>query len=192
MVSEEKLTVNIEDIMEEIRREARIEQDASGMPDFEDIPLPGRMILDTGGLEWPVMLDSLRYVNANYPVTYYWELPGGGLKKFIKRVIRKLVKPLLLPITEKLTDIHMHFVCCFNQLRYFAEEQLALNEACKQAVDSVQDYTDEAKVQMSELSARVAAMEKQLAAEQKRHEEETRALNLRVEELTRQLAAANR
>ena len=127
----DQLQINVEDIMREIRRSVNMEDDLASMPRFADIPLrtaeevlpeePVAIPTNMSGTEnsrvnWDDMQESLRYVNGNYTIQYYWPFTGGRIKVFLKRVVRKLAKCLLLPIVVKQTEMNAFLVRCVNSL----------------------------------------------------------------------------
>lgn len=131
-MDEVKQEVNIEKIMEEIRGQIRREEEMPDIPAFEDIPLRGaetnaiaELPVDSTEAEkekdWPFLIKSLRYLNNNYDIPYYWSFGPSSVKTFAKRVIRKLLKCLIAPILAMQNSFNAHAVRCLNQLRYFVE-----------------------------------------------------------------------
>lgn len=80
--------IDIEQIMDEIRREAKELTEQGLLPDFEQISEKEPVVYD-----WAV--------SCAYPVTQ-----GSTLKKCYTRIISKLVRCALFPITERITQVN--------------------------------------------------------------------------------------
>ena len=78
-MSESEAVVDVREIMEEIRRNIRKEEDLH----FEST-LQG-------------LREALQYINANYDIPYYWNLGPKGIKSFVRRLIRRVLKFLIPP-----------------------------------------------------------------------------------------------
>ena len=160
-MDEVKQNVNVEKIMEEIREQIRREGEMPDIPAFEDIPLRGEetsaiaeLPVDSTEAEkekdWPFLIKSLRYLNSNYDIPYYWSFGPSSIKTFAKRVIRKLLKCLIAPILAMQNSFNAHAVRCLNQLRYFVEiiltrldgNQRELEELRQRVLHQEQEITD--------------------------------------------------
>lgn len=82
---EDNITVNTEQIMADIRRDIMLRAEAE-LPTFEEVRR-------TAGLS-----GALEYLQTSNQVAYYFQLGGGKLKVFLKRVMRKLMKCVLFPV----------------------------------------------------------------------------------------------
>lgn len=80
--------IDIEQIMDEIRREAKELTEQGLLPDFEQISEKEPVVYD-----WAV--------SCAYPVTQ-----GSTLKKCYTRIVSKLVRCALFPITERITQVN--------------------------------------------------------------------------------------
>ena len=80
--------IDIEQIMDEIRREAQELTEQGLLPDFEQISEKEPVVYD-----WAV--------SCAYPVTQ-----GSALKKCYTRIVSKLVRCALFPITERITQVN--------------------------------------------------------------------------------------
>ena len=139
----------VEDIMNNIRREIEREDRMAEdhIPDFEEIPIRASGESAAAGnvedptahidLDWPLLMQSLSYVNSNYVLQYYWSF-GRGFKSFLKRFVRKLAKCILLPIVVAQSEWNSHVVRCLNQLRYYVESLLHENALRVQNIEALQ------------------------------------------------------
>lgn len=135
-MAKEIVNVNVEEIMKEIRSKIQAEELAANMPSFSQIPING----ENGGVSagtaegenWEEFMESLRYMNVNYSVPYYWDLGPKGIKTFVKRVVRKLIKCIVMPIVERQGQINACVVRCMNTVRYFIEGQRRINDKLRE------------------------------------------------------------
>ena len=120
-MNEEVVAVNVEEIMQGIRKQLRMESDLESMPVFQDIPIRGCDMHavnegDAAQLEKDEIEAAMENINSSHSILYYWEFTGNRLKVFLKRVVRRLAKCLLLPIVEKQNELNANLVCCINNL----------------------------------------------------------------------------
>lgn len=163
MNEEEKVEVNVEQNMQEIRTKVQMDEELQGLPKFEDIPIRAEGT-KMGTAAQDVSLDlkrSMQYINASYDIPYYWSFGPAGIKTFLKRVVRKLLKCLIPPILEKQNRFNAHVVRCLNALSgLFAHANVQAEEiaSLKRELSS---YREETEKQAKELSAYREENEKQ-------------------------------
>lgn len=123
--------VNVEKIMEEIRREIQMEEALRDLPRFEDIPLDGgeQPAPAEGNVDWPLLAQSLDYINRNYDIPYYWTFYGSKVKTFFKRLIRRLTKCILAPIVSMQDAFNTHVVRVCNNLKEAVVALMARTDA---------------------------------------------------------------
>lgn len=143
MNEEEKVEVNVEQIMQDIRKEIQINGDLENLPAFEDIPI--REGVDIAASETPAGLtqieSSLQYVSANPEVPYYWSFGPAGIKTFLKRIVRKLLRCLLLPIVDMQNRFNSHVANCLNALRDLLNAQAEEIAALKRELSAYREGT---------------------------------------------------
>ena len=87
-------SINVEQIMQEIRAQIKKEGLDTEIIPFEEVPFP---------INWNDKLDQFEEgiikLRAESNVPYYYEMPKG-IKAFIKKVIRKAVHGVVAPILE--------------------------------------------------------------------------------------------
>jgi hypothetical protein len=110
-------TINIEEIMEEIRQEIREKHLTPDMLSFEDVPYnkPGDAVSGYG-MDSEEAQNALIYLNGHYNVQPYKPLGGNALFVFIKKVIRKLTKFYIEPIVADQNQINANAVRLFNAI----------------------------------------------------------------------------
>ena len=152
-------TVNIEQIMQEIRQEIRDKGLTSDMLSFEDVPYnkPGTAV-EGYGLDAPEAKEALVYLNGHYNVQPYKPLGGNALFVFVKKVIRKLTKFYVEPVVFDQNDFNANTVRMFN----------AVNETLtKQSAPDVSDLMHRIEVlelNQKQLSAELDALRRENAA----------------------------
>lgn len=117
-------SINIEEIMREIRNEISEKSYTEDNIDFEDIINKSSNECLYNELEWN---ENLYMMNRTNEIAYYKELPKG-IKSFIKRIIRKMATFLMLPIVEQQSSYNAYTVRCMNQLDLFTKEMHNINE----------------------------------------------------------------
>ena len=165
-LTDTQVNVNVEEIMREIRAQIVAESAKEQVPSFDEIPIRIESApVATDGEDWTQFMDSLRYINERYDIPYYWELGGGGLKLFCKRIVRKLCKFLIPPILAKQNEFNACVVRCINNIRYYIEG----NRARDQRLD---DTLEELRRQVVDQAGQV-----------KRYQEQLRTMESRLFEL---------
>ncbi len=108
----ENNSIDIEEIMAEIKRDIKEKGLTEDMLGFEDVPY--KKPVQIGGSEQAD--DALAFLNANCSVQPYKELKGNPLKVFFKKVIRKLVKFYVEPVVQEQNDLNINTVTVLNAL----------------------------------------------------------------------------
>lgn len=112
--------INVQKIVEEIRKEIEEKGYTEDMLSFHEIPIENELLTDEFQMsEWK---NNLKMANARCQINYYREIPQTGIKKFIKRVIRKLAGFLIIPIIEEQNDFNAYVVRCLNQVDKLIDE----------------------------------------------------------------------
>lgn len=109
-------TVNIEEIMQEIRQEIKDRHLTPDMLSFEDVPFQKPAETGAEGWDSEQTRSALLYVNGQYAVQPYKELHGNPLFVFLKKVIRKLTKFYIEPIVSEQNAFNANAVRLFNAI----------------------------------------------------------------------------
>ena len=115
--------INIEDIMDEIRKEAealRYEEPVS----FEDTAIPLTMDKDGEGRPFSLkeLEDTLTHINGMWTIPYGHEISGNQIKKFLARAARKLNKPTGAPMAQDITRFNAEAAKAFNSILQYIRE----------------------------------------------------------------------
>lgn len=121
-------TIDVETIMDEIRKEATEKGEYLEPVCFDEIPVMGAgaapECTSTDQFNQDFFRGSLAEMNQKWEIRAYRPLYGNSIKIFIKRVIRKLMKFYIEPITFDGTEFNSHTVRCMNSVAaYIAEQQ---------------------------------------------------------------------
>lgn len=121
---EEKISkVNIEEIMEQIRKDIEQKGYKDDILDFDD------MIVSTGNLEdneyfsTDLLDKDIEYVNQHWNIPIYNSLNSDKAISFIKKVIRKSIQFFVVPIAENQNEFNASIVRCLNMIKQFINKQ---------------------------------------------------------------------
>lgn len=131
-MNESSNDINVEEIMKEIRMQLCREEGMTDILCFGDLSdkyegIPGiPPHTDTIQMEaikyFSLPEESLRYLEQNYTLPYYWNFGPNSIKTFAKRIVRKLLKCLLPPILELQNQFNLHIVKCFERVQGIGSE----------------------------------------------------------------------
>lgn len=102
-------SINIEEIMAEIKRSIKEQGLTADMLSFEDVPY--RKTAQGGTAR-----EALDYITFHYYIQPYKELKGNPVKVFFKKVIRKLVKFYVEPAVMEQNDFNANAVTVMKSL----------------------------------------------------------------------------
>ena len=146
-------TVNIEEIMQNIRKEIKEKGLSSDMLSFEDVPYqkPDAAVNGAGSEE---VKNSLVYLNGHYNVQPYKPLGGNPLFVFIKKVLRKLMKFYIEPIVNDQNNFNANVVRVLN-----AQQNTPAPDT-----DELMKRLEVLELNQKQLTLRVAALQQENAA----------------------------
>lgn len=145
--------VNIEEIMQNIRKEIKEKGLSSDMLSFEDVPYqkPDAAVNGAGSEE---VKNSLVYLNGHYNVQPYKPLGGNPLFVFIKKVLRKLMKFYIEPIVNDQNNFNANVVRVLN-----AQQNTPAPDT-----DELMKRLEVLELNQKQLTLRVAALQQENAA----------------------------
>ena len=114
-----KESINIENIMNEIRAEIKAKGLTSDMLSFDDVPVQHHISTEPQANEADI---ALAYINQHYSIQPYKQLQGSGLKVFMKKAIRKLVKFYVEPVVFAQNTFNAHVVRVINPTKAVVDE----------------------------------------------------------------------
>ncbi len=116
------MSVNIEEIMKEIRMEIKAEGLNDSILSFEEVVESSEGIIDTGKFDFRFLEENLDYINANGTIAAHRILSGNGIIVFVKKIIRKLTKFYVEPIVEDQNRFNEHTIRVLNSYKYYIDE----------------------------------------------------------------------
>lgn len=162
------MSLNIEDIMSEIRADIREKGLTGDMLSFADIPCDANPRHRAEQFDPDQLQKNVSYVSDHFRLITENPLPGNGVSRFFKKVIRKMIRFYAEPI---------------------AEDQSALNANTAQAIQQLELYIQDAQAQSTAaLAKRIEALELQ----QRNNRMEIDHLQKQVLSLTEQLYASRK
>lgn len=160
----EHQTIDIEEIMADIRREITEKHLTPDMLSFEDVPYdkPGEAV-NKCSLQSPEARDAMVYLHSHYAVQPYKPLSGNPIAVFVKKVIRKLTKFYLEPVVADQNEVNANIVRMLNALEQSAQTSGTQTAEKRLAV---------LELQQKQTAAELAALRKENAALRARLEEQ--------------------
>lgn len=102
-------SINIEEIMAEIKQKIKEQGLTADMLSFEDVPY--KKNAQSGSAS-----EALDYISTHYYIQPYKELQGNGIKVFFKKVLRKLMKFYVEPVVFEQNDFNANVVTVIKSL----------------------------------------------------------------------------
>ena len=102
-------SINIEEIMAEIKQKIKEQGLTADMLSFEDVPY--KKNAQSGSAS-----EALDYISTHYYIQPYKELHGNGIKVFFKKVLRKLMKFYVEPVVFEQNDFNANAVTVIKSL----------------------------------------------------------------------------
>lgn len=115
--------INVEEIMEKIRIEIKEKGYKESDLSFSDVPISSFAELSQESFDLNRLRERLQRVNDTHGVDYYKVIEDGGIKGFIKKVIRKTLKFLLYPLCQNQEQFNSFSAQAMNQLFLYIELQ---------------------------------------------------------------------
>lgn len=141
MEKQEMKIINVEKIMEEIRKEIKEKGYVDDLPDFSDtsyIFSPShRGIFDKDEFQ-----EAVQYLNESWNIQAYRQLVGNGLvgkiKVLIRKIIRKCIKFYIEPIVEDQDKFNAKVTTSFNILALCVTQMQEENEKLKKQIEQLE------------------------------------------------------
>ena len=128
------IEINVEEIMEEIRKDILEKGYTNDMLSFEDIKVQ-ECAIDSARFQMQEMARELSVVNSNYELHFYREYEGNFIKNIIKKVIRKIIKPIIFPICEEQIRYNVAVTRVLNQMNLYIQD---LEKGKKELADELE------------------------------------------------------
>ena len=148
--------IDVEAIMDEIRREIAEkglkEEDLS----FSDIPLDIPQTNQGQAYVERELLAQCSYMNNNYNNPIYWPLQGNPVKVFVQRLVRRMFLFVIFQAFQHQNRFNASVVRAVNQIKNYIDESHSVEDAVK----AHQRELEECKRQIAELKEQLEALQK--------------------------------
>lgn len=138
-MKQEKIPVDVEKIMTEIRSEIPPEEE-----------------------HWDEFLESFQYIKNNYMIPSESNLGPSNIKTFVKRVVRKLTRSIIVPIVNMQNQFNANTVRCVNTERIFMENQQRTNEILKAENSQLKKLIEKQNDELQQLQDTVISIQNQI------------------------------
>lgn len=123
-MGDNKSTIDIEVIMENIRNTIKEKGYTNEMLGFEDAKeMSDKFTHEDSKFSYEEFLSNLDKVNQSYTVQYYRNVEGRGIKSFIKKSLRKALSFLILPMVKEQMEFNASITRSMNQLEHYVREE---------------------------------------------------------------------
>ena len=139
-------TVNIEEIMEEIRADIKKRQLDGTLVPFQDVPQGNVMVnldVDSDTFDEAKLHKYLDIVNRDYMVILDRPLAVGTSKagRFVKRAVRRLVRFYINPVVRDQNSVNAAMANSMHQMSNYISHQQAEIRALKREVNALKKET---------------------------------------------------
>ena len=147
-------SINIEEIMAEIKQKIKEQGLTADMLSFEDVPY--KKNAQSGSAS-----EALDYISTHYYIQPYKELQGNGIKVFFKKVLRKLMKFYVEPVVFEQNDFNANAVTVIKSLT----ENKSADMSSK--VEAIELAHKELMIRLDKLERENAELRSRLSGESK-------------------------
>ena len=150
----ENESINIEEIMAEIKQKIKEQGLTADMLSFEDVPY--KKNAQSGSAS-----EALDYISTHYYIQPYKELQGNGIKVFFKKVLRKLMKFYVEPVVFEQNDFNANAVTVMKSLSESKSEDMSSR------VETLELAHKELMIRLDKLERENAELRSRLSGESK-------------------------
>ena len=147
-------SINIEEIMAEIKQKIKEQGLTADMLSFEDVPY--KKNAQSGSAS-----EALDYISTHYYIQPYKELQGNGIKVFFKKVLRKLMKFYVEPVVFEQNDFTANAVTVMKSLSESKSEDMSSR------VETLELAHKELMIRLDKLERENAELRSRLSGESK-------------------------
>lgn len=115
--------IDVQEIMEQIRAEIKEKGYKKSDLSFQDIPVSTDVNEIIRQEYSPQEFQNLLHQMNCSTNTHFYRPVGGGLKGFVKKVVRKFLAPIVLPVCEEQELFNSLMVQTMNQMQLYIELQ---------------------------------------------------------------------
>lgn len=153
--------VNTEEIMNQIRENIKTRGYSELELKFADVSAGNYVKNEIIDFNFDELSNEVYSVNSTYGVDYLQPMDGGGIKLFLKRVIRKVCKPAVAPMVERQNLFNGSVARALSQITAYISEQNE-DSASPKTIKNEKQFMDAQEKLTEDLDTRVILLEKRI------------------------------
>ncbi len=167
MENQSNTSVNVSEIMKQIREEIQEKGYSSEMLSFADVPSEPESGAYTERFDADMLHQNVQYVIANHRVDPYRPLAGNPLSIFCKKVIRKLISFYVEPYAAEQSSLNANVAQAQAQIElYIQESRMHSTKVLLERIEMLELQQKNAKIAMEQMQAQIAQLQTKLAEEE--------------------------
>ncbi len=159
------MSLNIEDIMSEIRAEIKEKGLSGDMLSFADIPCDANPRNPAKQYDSDQLRKNISFVSDYFVLTADNEIQGGFLSRFFKKAVRKLARFYVEPIADEQSAINANTAQALQQLElYIMDSDEQNNIALLKRIEALELQQRNNRMEIDSLQKQTALLSQQIAA----------------------------
>ena len=155
--------INLEELIKQLEESEKERGYSEEFLDFNDIEVGDEVSLDDN-YSYERLKQLIEEINRTYCVSLDVPVPGGRVKRFIKRALRKVFLPVIRPMNEQQVAFNAAVVQCLNQIFLYIENngnalKISNDQGDKMNMTDIYKRLDEIEKEEEELSTRLLSLE---------------------------------
>jgi len=156
--------INLEELIKQLEESEKERGYSEEFLDFNDIEVGGEEISLDDTYSYERLKQLIEEINRTYCVSLDTPVPGGKIKRFIKRALRKIFLPVIRPMNEQQVAFNAAVVQCLNQIFLYIENngnalKISNDQGDKMNMTDIYKRLDEIEKEEEELSTRLLSLE---------------------------------
>lgn len=157
------MSLNIEDIMSEIRADIKEKGLSGDMLSFADIPCDANPRNPAAQYDSDQLRKNISYVSDYFALSTDNDLEGGVLSKLIKKIVRKLTRFYVEPVADEQSAINANTAQALQQLElYIMNSQEQSTVTLAKRIEDLELQQKNNRMEIDSLRSQVAALSEQL------------------------------
>ena len=164
------MSVNIEDIMADIRSEIQKNGYQKEMLSFSDVPYAEQTADSADRFDSDVLRDHVQFAEEQYCIEPEKELQGNFLVTAARKLARKMTRFYVEPIAEEQSAVNASLVQAMQEVELFIQEQN--QQALHDRIEMLELQQKNNRLQIEQLREQVQALQAALHAKEPEAQEE--------------------